>query len=429
MLFRSVTEGGRVTDFVYDADGNRLLRRDPTGSTLYLFDSQEIRVPTNGPKTGTRYYTHAGHVIGMRTEAGLTWLVDDHQGTSLISVDAATQAVTARRQKPFGEARGTAPGWPGDKGFVGGTIDNTGTVHLGAREYDPVIGRFTSVDPIIDVTDPQQMNGYVYANSAPVTMSDPDGMIIVGDEEGNLTARPKPGGGYDIKDRRHPPKKKKSPVPPRCSSATPEYCHRPGGRTETPDELLVQWIKREINGAIGKDLCSFTARCARYEYFRDGDAFTTALQSSDHIVYVYLQIVQALERGFVNGDASFLYKNKPPSERTRNFTRDVFSNARAFGGGSEGAGGTGRFPFNKMLASTRSDAFVGSFDVDWRVVGYTRKGRPVVEIHAQNATTISSGTTIPFLPKYPGDGHAGSGADARPGEAFQIQSVRYRLTF
>jgi len=62
-----------------------------------------------------------------------------------------------------------------DKGFVGGTKDNTGLTHLGAREYDPLIGRFISVDPVVDNKDPQQMHGYSYANNAPVTAEDADG--------------------------------------------------------------------------------------------------------------------------------------------------------------------------------------------------------------------------------------------------------------
>ncbi len=75
------------------------------------------------------------------------------------------------RRPPFGEIRGSAGTWPAtlDKGFVGGTNDHTGLTHLGAREYDPAIGRFISVDPVIDTADPQQMHGYAYANNNPIT--------------------------------------------------------------------------------------------------------------------------------------------------------------------------------------------------------------------------------------------------------------------
>ncbi|WEH30586.1 RHS repeat-associated core domain-containing protein [Streptomyces sp. AM 3-1-1] len=65
---------------------------------------------------------------------------------------------------------------PGTRGFVGGTDDPTGLVHLGAREYDPTLGRFLSVDPVIDETDPAQMNAYSYAHNNPITQADPDGL-------------------------------------------------------------------------------------------------------------------------------------------------------------------------------------------------------------------------------------------------------------
>ncbi|SCL55079.1 intein C-terminal splicing region/RHS repeat-associated core domain-containing protein [Micromonospora yangpuensis] len=55
-------------------------------------------------------------------------------------------------------------------------------MNIGAREYDTVAGRFVSVDPIIDVNDPQQMNGYAYANNNPVSYSDPDGLRACADD-------------------------------------------------------------------------------------------------------------------------------------------------------------------------------------------------------------------------------------------------------
>ncbi|WP_420713206.1 RHS repeat-associated core domain-containing protein [Streptomyces sp. Tu 6176] len=88
-----------------------------------------------------------------------------------------TLAVTRRKQLPFGENRSTQTGAiPGTRGFVGGTTDPTGLIHLGAREYDPTLGRFLSVDPVIDTDDPAQMNAYSYAHNNPVTKSDPDGL-------------------------------------------------------------------------------------------------------------------------------------------------------------------------------------------------------------------------------------------------------------
>jgi RHS repeat-associated protein len=172
-LATSSENGG--TSYVYDAEGNRVLTTDSGGKTLYL-PSQEVRI-TSGGQVATRHYTFAESTVASRTPADLTWLVDDHQGTQGLSINATTQAVTQRRQTPFGASRGAPVTWPNTRGFVGGIVDKSGLKHLGAREYDSDIGRFVSVDPMLDVSDPQQLNGYSYANNSPVTGSDPSGLM------------------------------------------------------------------------------------------------------------------------------------------------------------------------------------------------------------------------------------------------------------
>jgi RHS repeat-associated protein len=173
-----VTEGNATTSFVYGPDGDRLLRKDSSGTTLYL-PNTELRLPAGSTTpVGTRYYTHGDQTVAMRTPIGVTYLTGDHQGTAQTAVNAVDLAATTRRTTPFGSERGTQGAtWPNDKGFVGGTKDPTGLTHLGARQYDPGTGRFISVDPILDQADPQQMNGYTYANGNPVTNSDPDGKL------------------------------------------------------------------------------------------------------------------------------------------------------------------------------------------------------------------------------------------------------------
>ncbi|WP_369251085.1 RHS repeat-associated core domain-containing protein [Streptomyces sp. R41] len=60
------------------------------------------------------------------------------------------------------------PSWPDDKGFLGKPADTeTGLTHVGAREYDPLIGRFLSADPILSADDHESINGYAYANNTP----------------------------------------------------------------------------------------------------------------------------------------------------------------------------------------------------------------------------------------------------------------------
>lgn len=176
----AVTEGASTTSFVYGPDGGRLIRRDSAGATLYL-PGMELRLPTAAlADTGIRYYTHNAETLAMRTTAGVRFLAADHQDTAQLTIDASSQALSQRRFTPFGAERGSPAGtWPDEKTFVGGTEDATGLTHLGAREYDPAVGRFVSVDPL-RLDDPQQLHGYSYANYSPVTSSDPSGLAPCG---------------------------------------------------------------------------------------------------------------------------------------------------------------------------------------------------------------------------------------------------------
>jgi RHS repeat-associated protein len=116
-------------------------------------------------------------------------MATDHQGTTTVILPAVNQAAAIKRTTPFGAQRGQVSGvWPSsmDKGLVGGTVDNTGLTHLGAREYDPSIGRFVSVDPIMDQRDPQSLQSYAYANNTPITMSDPTGQLVFDEKPGPI---------------------------------------------------------------------------------------------------------------------------------------------------------------------------------------------------------------------------------------------------
>ncbi|MFC4503264.1 MULTISPECIES: polymorphic toxin-type HINT domain-containing protein [Streptomyces] len=174
-----VTEAnGSKTSYLYDASGNRLVRKDPSGTTVYL-PGTELKLSADGTKKeATRYYAYGGQTVAVRTAAKLSFTAADHHGTGELAIDSATGVISQRRFDPYGVERGQKLGpWSGEKGFVGGTIDaTTGLTHLGAREYDSAIGKFISVDPIIDYTRPDQINGYAYADNTPVTLSDPSGL-------------------------------------------------------------------------------------------------------------------------------------------------------------------------------------------------------------------------------------------------------------
>ncbi|MGW3644543.1 RHS repeat-associated core domain-containing protein [Streptomyces sp. NPDC000878] len=213
----TITDDGKKTTYVYDADGNRVLENSPSGSTLHLGETEVTTDSTGTITRASRSYGHPGAPTVVRTTSNgattghkLNVLLADHLGTANTSVELSSgQAVTRRAFKPYGEVRGVQPtAWPNKRSYLGVGIDDaaTGLTHIGAREYDQKTGRFLSADPIIDLADPLQMNGYAYANNSPVSKSDPTGLILAcgsgfgdgcptADQNGDGKVDSKSGGG------------------------------------------------------------------------------------------------------------------------------------------------------------------------------------------------------------------------------------------
>ncbi|MGW1174904.1 RHS repeat-associated core domain-containing protein [Kitasatospora sp. NPDC002543] len=177
----SIKQGSSTTSYVYDADGNQLVRRNPGKVTVNLGGGDELVYDTGSKtSTGTRYYTLPGGVTLVRQgPTKLTYQFTDHHNTGTLSIDSATTDETRRWTDPFGVLRGSGAtnSWAGDKGYVGGLKDDaTGFTNLGARQYQPSTGRFLSPDPVLAVADPQQWNAYVYSHNDPLNRSDGTGL-------------------------------------------------------------------------------------------------------------------------------------------------------------------------------------------------------------------------------------------------------------
>jgi RHS repeat-associated protein len=182
----TISDGTNTESDIYDADGNLLLQTDSaTGSTLFN-GADELHVAAGSSAvTGTRIYSLDGIPVAERTTTAgvsgsvLTWSVADAQNTVNLEVDAVSGAVTYRAQDPYGNLRGTVPTWTDDRGFLNSPVSSfTGLTQLGARLYDSSMGKFLSVDPVLDASNPQQNNGYSYAHNSPVDFSDPTGLYL-----------------------------------------------------------------------------------------------------------------------------------------------------------------------------------------------------------------------------------------------------------
>ncbi|MBL6274852.1 ricin-type beta-trefoil lectin domain protein [Micromonospora fiedleri] len=174
------------TRHIYGPGGTRLLTVQGRQATLNLGEAQLTVHPGGSPIDAQRTYSTPGgavlrHVAGT-SQQPLTVVAGDHQGSPYAEVNlSGVMEARIRKQDPFGNVRtGAVSGYlRTNMGFLGAVRDDaSGFVPLGARLYDPEVGRFLSVDPVLDLTDPVQNNGFTYAHNNPVTHSDPSGLSV-----------------------------------------------------------------------------------------------------------------------------------------------------------------------------------------------------------------------------------------------------------
>jgi RHS repeat-associated protein len=143
--------------------------------------------------------------LGWPTAARAEQVVYYHVDT-IGSVRAVTdsngEVIERHDYYAFGEECTTAPCATPSPGqplhFSGKERDKeTGFDYFGARYYGSKIGRFTTVDPAMNlqraISDPQQWNRYSYVQNRPLTLVDPDGRESMLYQHGNYYISPVTG--------------------------------------------------------------------------------------------------------------------------------------------------------------------------------------------------------------------------------------------
>lgn len=150
---------GRTRQQVYGQAGKLLFTVDSAlGSTSHVYLGDRLIAETN-------------------TLSGRSFVHTDALGSPVARTAAGGQLQSRTRFEPYGNvAAGTVPS---GIGFTGHANDaDSGLVYMQQRYYDPLAGRFLSVDPVtIDSGLGDQFNRYVYALNNPYKYNDPDGRI------------------------------------------------------------------------------------------------------------------------------------------------------------------------------------------------------------------------------------------------------------
>ena len=108
----------------------------------------------------------------------ITYFHNDISGTPLGASDANGTLLWRENYKPYGDKLNQhAPSGSNKIGFHGKAYDDdTGLSYMGARYYDPMLGRFMGVDPVDFQEDNlHSFNRYAYVNNNPYKFVDPTG--------------------------------------------------------------------------------------------------------------------------------------------------------------------------------------------------------------------------------------------------------------
>jgi RHS repeat-associated protein len=181
-----------TASYIYDGHGRRVkesktaTKKSPSEIGIYNRAGQKLYRKQIDNNTTTRYVYLNGTQIASTDvvnggAAPATYSHTDALG-SVVAETSSTGALLRRyRYAPYGESMNLAAGTLMDGlGYTGHEMDaDTGLTYMQQRYYDPVVGRFLSIDPVAaDAQTGGNFNRYWYANNNPYRFVDPDGRYV-----------------------------------------------------------------------------------------------------------------------------------------------------------------------------------------------------------------------------------------------------------
>jgi RHS repeat-associated protein len=182
---KSIDNGGVVENYRYDGYGLRALKNASSGNlwSQYTRDGRLLQ-ETNARTTTMSDYVYLGDSLVAIQETPTTggtavvkYQHTDALGTP-VAVTSASRTVLVRNEyEPYGQLLNHTI--TDAVGYTGHVQDGmTGLTYMQQRYYDPMIGRFLSVDPVTAYDKPlTNFNRYAYGNNNPYRFTDPDGRL------------------------------------------------------------------------------------------------------------------------------------------------------------------------------------------------------------------------------------------------------------
>ena len=181
---RSATyDAATLESYQYDGYGRRVLQTAPGGTIQSLYSQGGQLLYQDNARTGkrTNYYYLAGSLVNeVDLDVASGTYANRYQHTdalgSPVVVTNGPHAILERNEyEPYGQV--LSGGYADRPGYTGHVKDaQTGMNYMQQRYYDPMIGRFLSVDPVTAYDNPTKaFNRYWYASDNPYRFTDPDG--------------------------------------------------------------------------------------------------------------------------------------------------------------------------------------------------------------------------------------------------------------
>jgi RHS repeat-associated protein len=169
----SYTQSGTTTDHTYAGTDNT--QRLTRGNTAFTNAAVGL-TGQSAAGTATGFVREpSGTLVAMRSGGSSQYYLTDAQNSVIGLVDTAGKRTATYAYGPYGEPR-THTGTQQPYRYTSTYLDPSGLYKMGARHYDPALGRFTQPDP-----SGQENNPYLYATGDPVNHSDPTGLFSFSD--------------------------------------------------------------------------------------------------------------------------------------------------------------------------------------------------------------------------------------------------------
>ena len=186
-----IVKDGKTLNFTYGPQHMRF--KQVNGSVTTFYSDKLYEEEVTGTKTTWRAYIDDIAVISQTTNEGATirYTHRDRLGSARVFTDHNGQVEAERNYDPFGKPRLASGGLKlfgnsklndlmdakTNRGFTDHEhLDSVELIHMNGRVYDYSLGRFMSVDPVIQSpTNSQSINPYSYIMNNPLSGTDPTG--------------------------------------------------------------------------------------------------------------------------------------------------------------------------------------------------------------------------------------------------------------